>query len=194
MRVYINFPKLKEIEDFLKNQATLPLTYPMVGASKHGNVKSFDNDFNTIYLGLGDQVWQQAKNALQTWNHFPSKWTAIRPENIPLQTGQNVGVLFRLFGVWWLNSARIVYTLDEKNCFGFAYGTLPGHIELGEECFWVERADDGKIYYHIRAFSKPSFWLAKLGYPVARLYQRRFVRESMQQMYQLANQIKTNHE
>ena len=63
--------------------------------------------------------------------------------------------------------------------FGFAYGTLPGHAESGEERFLVEwdRADDA-VWYDILAFSRPRHPLARLGYPLTRRTQRRFARDS----------------
>ena len=63
--------------------------------------------------------------------------------------------------------------------YGFAYGTLPGHVESGEECFLIEwnHADDG-VYYDILAFSKPNHFLTRLGYPVVRRMQKRFGRDS----------------
>ena len=39
--------------------------------------------------------------------------------------------------------ARVVYVINEKKRKGFAYGTLAGHPEPGEESFVVELADDG---------------------------------------------------
>jgi uncharacterized protein (UPF0548 family) len=84
--------------------------------------------------------------------------------------------------VWWLNACRIVYAVDEMGpvCrFGFAYGTLPGHAESGEERFLVEwdRADDD-VWYDIIAFSRPNHLLARLGYPLTRRTQKRFARDS----------------
>ena len=37
---------------------------------------------------------------------------------------------------------RIVSVFKEVDSFGFAYGTLPGHPERGEESFVLERRDD----------------------------------------------------
>jgi uncharacterized protein (UPF0548 family) len=34
---------------------------------------------------------------------------------------------------------RIVYVIDEPDRRGFAYGTLPGHPERGEEAFIISR-------------------------------------------------------
>lgn len=66
---------------------------------------------------------------------------------------------------------RVVYIVDEKDRKGFAYGTLGGHPESGEEAFIVDRTDDGSVWLTIRAFSRPAhkgWWLA---YPALRLAQ-----------------------
>lgn len=70
---------------------------------------------------------------------------------------------------------RVVYVLDEPDRRGFAYGTLPGHPESGEELFLVERVD-GATYAEVRAFSRPVFWPLRLAGPVGRLAQRAMAR------------------
>jgi uncharacterized protein (UPF0548 family) len=187
-QAYISFPQDKIIDKFLKEQIPLPYSYPEVGASKTEYIKGYDNDHNKILLGKGEAIWKNAKDALLNWQQFPQNWTTTLPNETPLKMDETVAVFFRLFGLWWMNAARIVYTLDDNQRFGFAYGTLRRHVEYGEECFWIEKEKDGSIYYHIRAFSKPRFWLVKIGYPIARAYQRKFVRQSMQRMRALANQ------
>ena len=67
--------------------------------------------------------------------------------------------------------------------FGFAYGTLPGHAERGEERFLVEWShEDDSVFYDVLAFSRPNHLLAWLGYPFARILQRRFARDSKEAM------------
>lgn len=187
-QVFIAFPRPKIRDAFLAKKEKLPFSYPEVNASKKTRVVGYDNDHNYVFLGKGEAVWNNARKALQKWQQFPSTWTKVEPEETPLEVGRTVAVNFRLFGLWWLNAARIVYVLDETNRFGFAYGTLPGHVEQGEECFWIEKETNGEIYYHIRAFSKPRFWVTRLGYPLARYFQRQFVLESMKIMKIKANQ------
>ena len=112
---------------------------------------------------------------------FPSPWTRIAPANAPIEEGTVVAMLARVYGVWWLNACRIVYVIDERapiRRFGFAYGTLPGHVESGEERFMIEWLADDTVWYDLRAFSRPRFWLVRLAAPLARGLQRRFVRES----------------
>jgi uncharacterized protein (UPF0548 family) len=116
---------------------------------------------------------------------FPGAWTEICPGDTPIEAGQVVAILFRTFGLWWMNACRIVEVIDEAGPtrrFGFAYGTLPGHVECGEERFTIEWGRDDVVWYDLRAFSRPRHWLVRLGYPLARRLQRRFVRESQTAM------------
>jgi uncharacterized protein (UPF0548 family) len=67
---------------------------------------------------------------------------------------------------------RIVYVIDEPRRRGFAYGTLPGHPESGEESFILSSGDDGRVSLTITAFSRPATALARLAGPVGRRAQR----------------------
>lgn len=89
-----------------------------------------------------------------------------------------IPVLGKLWGI--SAPARVVYLIDEPNRKGFAYGTLPGHPEDGEEAFIVSQNADGSVWLTVRAFSRPSsrFWWAV--YPALRVaqwyYTRRYLR------------------
>lgn len=72
--------------------------------------------------------------------------------------------------------SRVIYVIDEPKRKGFAYGTLPGHPESGEEAFIVEQTGDGSVWLTIRAFSRPSGWQWWAVYPVLRLAQSIFTR------------------
>lgn len=71
---------------------------------------------------------------------------------------------------------RVVYVIDEPRRKGFAYGTLPGHPESGEEAFIVEQTEDGSVWLTIRAFSRPGGWAWWAVYPVLRIAQIVFTR------------------
>ncbi|MEO7348522.1 MAG: DUF1990 domain-containing protein [Terrimesophilobacter sp.] len=80
---------------------------------------------------------------------------------------------------WMLNMTipcRVIYVIDEPNRKGFAYGTLPGHPECGEESFIVDQTDDGSVWLTIRSFSKPSAWYWWALYPALRIVQALFTR------------------
>jgi uncharacterized protein (UPF0548 family) len=69
---------------------------------------------------------------------------------------------------------RVVYVIDEQNRVGFAYGTLHGHPESGEEAFIVELRDDGSVWFVLRAFSQPSNGFFRAVSPILRLVQRHY--------------------
>lgn len=78
-------------------------------------------------------------------------------------------------GLWpWDVPCRVVSVVDEPTRKGFAYGTLPGHPERGEESFVVEYGDDDSVWLTIRAFSRPASWIFWVGYPFVRLMQEIF--------------------
>ena len=62
---------------------------------------------------------------------------------------------------------RVVYLIDEPERVGFAYGTLPGHPEVGEERFLVELLDDDHVRFSLTAFSRNASLLARLGGPIS---------------------------
>ena len=68
-------------------------------------------------------------------------------------------------------ACRVVDVTDEPRRRGFAYGTLPGHPEAGEERFLVEQAEGGRILFTITAYSRPATTLARLGGPISRAAQ-----------------------
>jgi uncharacterized protein (UPF0548 family) len=71
---------------------------------------------------------------------------------------------------------RVGRVVDEPGVAGFAYATRPGHPERGEEQFVVTLDDDGTVTLTITGWSRPATWYARLGAPVTRLVQRRFLR------------------
>lgn len=182
-------PSAAQTQAHIFRQQHLPYSYTETGFTQRDEkVKGYDNDLNFIELGKGEATWQTAKNAIRQWIMFPASWAFIRPQQAPIHPGTVVAMSARVCGVWWINACRIVYTFDEPDRFGFAYGTLPGHVEMGEEIFMVERLPDGMVRYVIKAFSRPRFWMARVAYPLARWYQRRFVRDSKAAMLQYIQQ------
>jgi uncharacterized protein (UPF0548 family) len=69
---------------------------------------------------------------------------------------------------------RVVYTITEPQRKGFAYGTLPGHPESGEEAFTISQRDDGLVVFTITAFSRPATIAARAAGPLGLLIQRHF--------------------
>ena len=184
---YLTTPNREMAAAILAEQAALPFSYTEVGATATTPPTGYVVDHNRVQIGCGESAFNAACAALRRWTMFDLGWIDLLWPDAPIAVDQTVGVVAHLPGIHLLNACRIVYVVDEDHHdyshFGFAYGTLPGHVERGEERFLVEwnRHDDG-VWYEILAFSQPSHWLVKLGYPVARFYQRRFARASLRRM------------
>jgi uncharacterized protein (UPF0548 family) len=177
-------PSNATIDQFLAIASRSDLTCPHIGASDSEPPPGYIVDHNRIELG---RDWEAAKKAIREWRMFDFDWVDIFSKNTPIETGQNVAILIRHFGFYSLNAARIVYTVDKTDRFGFAYGTLEDHGESGEERFTVERDSEAKIWYDLKAFSKPNNAFAKLGYPVVRMLQKAFAEDSKQSMQRWTN-------
>jgi uncharacterized protein (UPF0548 family) len=178
-------PSLETIEQFLAQQAALPLTYEAVGATSGQPPAGYVVDRTRVRLGAGDATFAKVQAAMRHWRQFDLGWVEALPLGTPLDVGRVVAVRAKAGGVWTVHPARIVYVVDrdERACggsrqFGFAYGTLPGHMESGEERFLIEQLADGTVWYDIIAFSRPRHVLARLGYPFVRRLQKRFGRDS----------------
>jgi uncharacterized protein (UPF0548 family) len=158
-----------------------PFLYPAVGASRAGPLPvGYNVDRNRVRLGSGREVFDAAKRALRSWAMFDLGWVSIFPRDIEVQPGAVVAVVVSHFGFWSVNVSRIVFV---ENPCSFAYGTLAEHAESGEEkftVFWDQR--DDSVWYDVLAFSKPNHILARVGYPLSRMLQKRFARDSMAAM------------
>ena len=174
-------PAACDLAEFLRRQSRDSFSYPEVGATAGIFPAGYDHDRERVLLGSGEATWVAACEGLRQWRQFPAAWTEIFPSGAPLTAGTNVILLAHVLGLWWINGCRIVYPIDEAGPprrFGFAYGTLPSHVERGEELFLIEMDQAGQVWYEIAAFSRPRHWLARLGYPLVRRYQAKFRRES----------------
>jgi len=185
-------PSEADVRKFIASQQDLPFSYPQPGATRNqpGNIpraptgpKGYTVDHNRTKLGAGEQTYERAVAALRSWKQFDLGWVSLVPPGKDLEVGTTVAVCAKTFGFWSLNASRIVYSINENQNgnerFGFAYGTLPDHVERGEERFIVERQPDGSVWYDILAFSRPKHPLVRLGFPIARLLQKRLVRDSL---------------
>lgn len=178
-------PSAAATASYLHQQRLSAYSYGNVGATRtERRPEGYRNiDHNRILLGHGAQTFERAKAALTTWKMFDIGWVQIAPSQSPIHEGVVVASVIRHLGFWSLNAARIVYAFDEPRRYGFAYGTLEDHSECGEERFMIEwNHDDDSVWYDLYAFSRPRHTLTRIGYPLARMLQRRFVHDSLQAM------------
>jgi uncharacterized protein (UPF0548 family) len=181
-------PTAAALRRLCERSAAATFNYPAVGSTRslsQGRFTppaGFDFDRRRTRLGSGDELFEAASRAVLYGRMFPTAWFRIAFPEGPVQVGDVVAIAARSLGVWWSNAARVVYVVDEADAAarrsGFGYGTLPAHVERGEERFVVEQRADGSVWFDLAAFSQPRHWAARLGYVWVRGQQARFGRDS----------------
>ena len=171
-------PSDAQLDKFLADGTKSDFSYAEVGATLTTPPSSYNVDRNRALLGKGEANFHLAARALREWKMFDLGWVRVYPATPAIREGENVAVVARWCGLYFVNACRIVDTIHEHvpiQRFGFVYGTLQDHAKRGEERFLVEydRHTD-EIWYDILAFSRPNQPLASIGYPFARRLQKRF--------------------
>lgn len=170
---FLRRPTPAQVGAFLETQRQTKCTYPEVGQTRTGQPPAgYALDRHTARLGSGDACFARAREDVRGWRMFETPWVRLMNPGAPFATGETLVVQVAHLGFYSLLPDRVVYTLDEPDRFGFAYGTLAGHAEQGEERFLVTQSAAGEVAFELFAFSRPRHPLARLGTPVARLLQR----------------------
>lgn len=152
-----------------------PFTYPETGATNGEFPSGYHHLRLRLRIGTGRALFEAAAREILTYRMqrgtgiFASAGTPSAAPGTALTVRLGIGPLA-------INApCRVVYVLDEPNRRGFAYGTLPGHPEIGEELFAVEYdPTDDSVHGLIAAFSRPGTWYTRLAGPVTRLLQSYF--------------------
>ena len=178
----IRRPSQREIAAFLRQSQDLPLSYAPVGIARQ-TPRGFNADLASAVIGQGRDAFERAKIALAEWRHYEMDWVELFPRGAAIESGTVVAVLVHHLGIWSLNGCRVVYGIGDRqvgSSFGFAYGTLTNHAEMGEEIFEVRlEPESEEVIYRIQAVSKPHAAMAWIGYPIARYFQEKFRRDSI---------------
>jgi uncharacterized protein (UPF0548 family) len=168
----IVWPAPDRLARFIREQSALPLTYREHGASLAAMPAGYRHDRWTADLGpFSPGQLERAAHALLSWQAQRGAGLAIVP-GTPVRDGATFAIVIRLPVLYATAAGRVVRVLDEPDRRGFAYGTLPGHPEQGEEAF-VVAGEAGRLVLTVQAFSRPRHPLARLGGPVTRALQRR---------------------
>lgn len=170
--------------------AAAPWSYPEACATRDGLeglpaaiAREYTIDRNAVVLGTGRALFERAATAVLAWRCFEIGWLELHGAQTPAHVGHVVVSVLRTLGVWAVNPCRVVYMIEESDRTGFAYGTLAGHVERGEERFLVTHdRDSDRVTFEILAFSRPDHVLVRIGKPYARMLQRRFARSAMAAM------------
>ena len=164
-----------ELERIARESESAVPTYADLGASLTGSLLfGYRHDRYEARLPDRPDAFDRAREGLRQWVAHIYSGLSVQPLEPPRE-GATVAVGSPLGPLTAVAICRVVTLVDEQDTFGFAYGTLPGHPEQGEESFLVKRAAEG-VTFTVVAFSKPVELLARLGGPITRAVQQRATR------------------
>ena len=145
--------------DLQKRQAEASpsqFTYPHVGSTMSGVVpRGVTVDDGERYLGSGRIVFEAAKRALRAWAPQSAIGARTSLPRVPEQ-GDTVILGLGPGPIRLIVPVRLVRVIDEERRWGFAYGTLEGHAESGEELFVIDWRDTDQVWFRVVAHSRPS--------------------------------------
>ena len=168
--------------ELLAELADAELTYPehehgaTAGALPDG-ASHLDLD---VPIGVGGRVFDRAAEAVLGWQMHRGAGLDVRATSPRAEVDAIVLVTFlRGLPIGLSAPCRVLSVADEPDRQGFTYGTLPGHLESGEERFEVFRDALGVVTLRIVAFSRhapgPARWLGPLTSSGQRVVTGRYV-------------------
>lgn len=153
----------------LDDLANLQLTYSEVGGTVGPLPDGYRHVTESAVIGRGRARFDDAAAKVMRWGMLRGAGVRVEASSEVATVGAEV-----LVGVGPLRApCRVVYVIEDAHRRGFAYGTLPGHPESGEEMFAVryDPATD-EVHAEVVAFSRHATWWSRLGSPVTALAQR----------------------
>jgi uncharacterized protein (UPF0548 family) len=154
-------------------------TYPEVGATRgDGPLPSgYSHLYRRMRVGAGEAAFQEAADAVLSWRMHEGMRVRPQADNPRAEPGAHVWLHLALLGphlVVLRAPCKVVWAVDEPRNAGFAYGTLQGHPERGEEAFVVDWDDDDSVWLTIKAFSNGGRWFTKAAGPVVPVLQNAY--------------------
>ncbi|MFJ8042380.1 DUF1990 family protein [Kitasatospora sp. NPDC096147] len=123
-------------------------------------------------IGHGRSVLEAAGETVLGWRMHRGAGIRVDPGTPPAEAGVRVVCRIGAGPLRVTAPAEVLWAVREPDRIGFAYGTLTGHPEAGEESFVLTLGPDGAVWLTITAFSRPGRWYTRLAGPVVPLLQR----------------------
>jgi uncharacterized protein (UPF0548 family) len=172
--VRLGRPGADELDELLDRARRSPLTYDHVGSTLRDAGEPTPPGVRTerLELGVGGAAFDAAVAGLRSWACHRGLPAGVHPADAPIAVGTSLLVVLGVGPVFVVVPDRIVAVVDEPRRFGFAYGTLEGHQERGEESFVVEHLDDDRVVATIAVDAGAATLAARLASPAVGWFQR----------------------
>ncbi|WP_328535564.1 DUF1990 family protein [Streptomyces sp. NBC_00344] len=153
------------------------LTYPEVGATRRTPLPAgYRHLHHRTRIGHGGEVFARAADAVTTWRMHRETGARMDVTDPRADPGTRLTVSLGIGPLRIDAPCQVVWAAYGQETAGFAYGTLDRHPERGEECFLVELAADGTVWFSVTAFSRPGCWYTAVAGPLIPVLQRAYAR------------------
>ncbi|MBR7829168.1 DUF1990 domain-containing protein [Actinospica sp. MGRD01-02] len=151
-------------------------TYREVGATREGGAlpEGYNHLRRRMRIGSGARAFELAGAAVVEWRMHSGMHVRPRADRPRAEPGTRVTLFLGIGRLSLTAPCEVVWTVDEPRRRGFAYGTLPGHPECGEESFVVDWAEDDSVWLSITAFSVGGRWFTRAAGPLVVVFQNAY--------------------
>ncbi|WP_369147916.1 DUF1990 family protein [Streptomyces sp. R44] len=154
------------------------LTYREVGTTRTPEAlpDGYHHLRHSAVVGHGRAAFETAGAAVTTWRMHRASGAGVHADADRAEPGARLEVSLGAGPLRFGVPCEVIWTAYEENRIGFAYGTLAGHAECGEESFVVTLEADGTVRFTVTAFSRPATWYTRLAGPVIPRLQHAYAR------------------
>lgn len=153
------------------------LSYPDRGATARRPLPAgYHHLLHRTRVGRGRAAFETAGAAVTTFHAHRTSGMRVRAADGAVRPGSRIVVGMGLGPLRIDAPCEVIWTAYEPARVGFAYGTLSGHPESGEESFVVEIDPDGTVWFTVTAFSRPAAWYTRAAGPLVPFLQRNYAR------------------
>ncbi|MHB1139053.1 MAG: DUF1990 family protein [Microthrixaceae bacterium] len=163
-------PSTERLDAMLLTAATSELTYDHIGSTLDDPPGATIHSQERV-LGSGQTCFDHAVAGLRVWACHGGLGARVHPADAALTVGANALVVLPAGPFAIVVPDRVVAVVDEPRRFGFAYGTLDGHQERGEESFVVEYRDDDTVVATIAVEAEAATLASRVAAPLVRRFQ-----------------------
>jgi uncharacterized protein (UPF0548 family) len=157
--------------DEVEHYGSLELTYPTVGAIAGSPPSGYRQIRASRVVSTTAADLDAVAEFLFSWRMHERVGFSVAASHERAEPGAVVELRQRIALVPVAAACRVIAVTDEARRRGFAYGTLPGHPESGEELFMLEAAPELGVTATISAFSRPATVLSRAAGPIGRRIQ-----------------------
>ena len=154
----------EELDRLLAAAGTAGHTYDHVGSTLRGEPPAHRREHRFVREVEG--TLEAAADRLRAWAAHEGIRARSHPPVAPLEAGTTLLVVAPFGPLEMAVPNRIVGVVDEPERFGFAYGTLEGHDEVGEELFLAEVTGPRRLRLSATIHAGPGSVPARLAAPL----------------------------